>query len=241
MSAVVVHVVPVPPAPDGAADARGADADRALLSADELARADRFVFDRDSRLFVTAHAALRRILGAAVGVAPERLAFELEEHGRPRLAGGGPSFSLSHSGDRALVALGDVDRGDGGGAQRIGVDVERFRDGIDVERFAARNFTPFERAELAALHGAERLRGFFRVWTRKEAYIKALGKGLHHPLQSFDVTTGADARFAALRDGEPHGEWSLFDLDLGQRRAGALAVHPRCASVRIERGSPLEP
>jgi 4'-phosphopantetheinyl transferase len=202
--------------------------DRAVLSAAELAQADRFVFARDRILYATAHAALRRVLGAVLGVAPGDVRFERDGSGRPLLAGGGPAFSLSHSGDRALVAVRE--------SGRIGVDVERLRDGIDVDRFAARNFTAFERAQIEACGAggpAARRQAFFRVWTRKEAYVKALGRGLLHPLSAFEVTAGEPAGFHVFRDGERIEDWSLHDLELGPRRAGALAASPPSGRVRL--------
>jgi len=215
---VVVHVLAV-----------GAERpeDRALLSPGERARADAFHFARDRALYTAAHAGLRRVLAAELGALPAELSFTLEAGGRPRLAGAGElHFSLSHAGDRALVAVART--------PRVGVDVEVERADVDVGRLSARHFTASERAELAALEDALRLKAFYRVWTRKEAYVKALGKGLFHPLDAFDVSAGAPARFAGFRDGSRLADWSLVDLDLGAGRAGALAVELPAARVRLE-------
>jgi 4'-phosphopantetheinyl transferase len=214
---VVVHVLEV---------GEERPSDRALLSAVERGRADAFHFARDRALYTAAHAGLRRVLARELGAEPAELAFTVEEGGRPRLAGEtGLHFSLSHAGDRALVAVART--------PRVGVDVEVARPGVDVERLAARNYTASERAELAALAGDERRSAFYRVWTRKEAYVKALGKGLFHPLDAFDVSAGTPARFGGFRDGSRLADWSLFDLDLGAGRAGALAVELPAARVRL--------
>ena len=198
---------------------------RPLLAPAEVERADRFHFARDRVLFTVAHGALRRVLGAYLGADPAALAFEREAGGRPVLPGGELHFSLSHSGDRALVAVAPF--------PRLGVDVEVFRAGLDLARLAERNYTPAERGELAAA-GADP-RAFFRVWTRKEAYVKALGKGLYHPLADFDVSAGPEARFLAFRDGSRLEGWSLVDLDLGPGRAGALAAGRPGARVVMTR------
>jgi 4'-phosphopantetheinyl transferase len=201
--------------------------DRAVLSAEERDRADRFHFARDRALYTAAHAGLRRALARELGAQPEELAFAVEPGGRPRLAGAPELFfSLSHSGDRALIALGRT--------PRLGADVEVFRPGVDRARLAERHFTERERGELAALGAGEDELGFYRVWTRKEAYVKALGRGLYHPLDAFDVSAGAAARFMAFRDGSLTEAWSLFDLDLGPGRAGAVAVELSAARVLTE-------
>jgi 4'-phosphopantetheinyl transferase len=204
--------------------------DRALLAPEELERVDRFLFARDRELFVAAHAALRRALGAALDVPPRELRFEREEGGRPRLADGELAFSLSHSGRRALVALART--------PEVGVDVEaRRRGGLDLERVAARSFSPAERAALAVLTSAEREEAFHRIWTRKEAYVKALGRGLYHPLDAFDVSCSADARFLAFRDGSRIDEWGLLDLDAGEGYAAALALRPAPRRVDLRQGA----
>jgi 4'-phosphopantetheinyl transferase len=204
--------------------------DRALLSAEERDRADRFRFAKDRALYTAAHAGLRRALARELAARPEELAFATEAGGRPRLLGGADlCFSLSHSGDRALVALART--------PRLGVDVEVFRPGVDRARLAARNFTPAEQAELRALDGQHLEHAFYRIWTRKEAYVKALGRGLYHPLDAFDVSAGAEARFVAFRDGSKAEAWSLFDLELGAGRAGALAIELPAARLLWNEGT----
>jgi 4'-phosphopantetheinyl transferase len=208
-----------------AADVERAE-DQGLLSAEERESAARFHFERDRRLYTAAHAGLRRALARELGADPREFAFAADAAGRPHLLGTtGLFFSLSHSGDRALVAVART--------PRLGVDVEWLRAGIDRERLAQRNFTPREQAELLALPEEERYLGFFRVWTRKEAYVKALGKGLYHPLADFDVSASLAAHFLAFRDGSRLSDWSLCDLDLGPGRAGALAIERGAAAVEL--------
>ena len=200
-------------------------ADRAVLSEEERDRTIRFYFERDRILFIAAHAALRRVLAAHLDENPAGLRFETDKRGRPHVVGKeGLHFSLSHSGDRALVAVART--------PTVGVDVEVYRDGIDFERLAERNYTEAEREELAGLAGDELRLAFYRVWTRKEAYVKALGKGLYHPLADFDVSAGEQARFHAFRDGSSLDSWSLVDLALNGQRVGALAVKMNAPRLR---------
>jgi 4'-phosphopantetheinyl transferase len=199
---------------------RGED-ELVTLSDAERARADRFHFPADRARFVASHAALREILAFYLDIEPVALAFGESVHGKPFVeapdAGRELRFSLSHSGDVALVAVG---RG-----WEVGVDVERVRPLDDLEGFATRYFSPAERDALARVPSADRVRAFFEVWTLKEAYLKACGEGLLRALDAFDVTVGeAQPRLLAVRD-RPGDEarWTLQRLAPGAGYLGALA------------------
>ena len=157
-----------------------------LLDADELARAGRFVFARDRQLFVAARGALRLLAGDYLGVSAASLRFEAGRFGKPRLAEPerGLQFNVSHAGSHALLAFA-ADR-------EVGVDVERVDDGRDVFGLAPTVFTASERRALGNVPPEERLAMFFRLWTGKEAVLKAAGGGLSIPLQDFSVAPMAD-------------------------------------------------
>jgi 4'-phosphopantetheinyl transferase len=166
---VHVWLVPVARAPERVA----------ILGDEERERARRFRFDAARRRFVVSHVALRLILGRLTGVRPDDLRFARRcgrcgstDHGKPHLPGSlGIDFSLAHSDGLALIA---VARG-----RRVGVDVERVRRRADVLAVARHAFSPAERLEIeSASNDEERRAAFFRCWTRKEAYLKAIGVGL---------------------------------------------------------------
>ena len=134
------------------------------------------------RRYVVAHAALRMVLAATLGVEPASVVYERKcgkcgahDHGRPGVSGcGSLSFSLSHSGERAIVAVGpDL---------RIGADVEAVRPRIHLDRLASRVLTPEEHEGWSS--GGGGLNGFLEAWTAKEAYLKATGEGISRPLRS---------------------------------------------------------
>lgn len=154
-----------------------------LLGADERARADRFRFARDRRRFIVRRARLRQWLGAWVGRAPEALTFAENGHGKPFLVDG-PPFSLSHSAEMMMLAIGDAD---------VGCDIERIDPALDWQPLAEAFFTGAECAALAVLPPDAGRRAFFACWARKEAFVKALGLGLSYPLDAFDVSVGASA------------------------------------------------
>jgi 4'-phosphopantetheinyl transferase len=162
-----------------------------IVDADERTRAACYRFARDRRRFIVRRARLRLALGAYLGVAPQALVFTEKVYGQPLLPGG-PHFSLSHAGDRMMLAVSDDD---------VGCDLERLDDELDWRPIADGLFTPGECAALAALVAPTARRGFFACWTRKEAFVKALGLGLSYPLAAFDVSVGAQASLQSGGEG----------------------------------------
>ncbi|MGE3174528.1 MAG: 4'-phosphopantetheinyl transferase superfamily protein [Planctomycetota bacterium] len=193
------------------------------LSPAEREKASRFRFADHTRRFAVSHGALRAILAGYVGADPAALEFTVGGRGKPALAGEGmPHFNLSHSAQLALVAVSHAP---------VGVDVEKLRHLERLRDIARRQFSTAEIAAFEQLPEGEQLQAFYRCWTRKEAYVKALGLGLA-ALDVFDVELGERARFTALRDGEDVAQWSLFDVSPALGYVGALAVRDPRASVR---------
>jgi 4'-phosphopantetheinyl transferase len=202
-----------------------------LLSSDESERAARFHFPRDRQRFVASRALLRTILagylaGHLTGYLagdPGSLSFSYSDKEKPSLApahaGSSIAFNLSHSGEVALLAF---TRG-----REIGVDIEQARANFDIEGIARRFFSPAEQKQLAALPVEKRADGFFRCWTRKEAYIKATGDGLSLPLTQFDVALEpgeSNALLATRPDSSEAERWRLREVPGGPGYIAALCV-----------------
>ena len=150
------------------------------LSDAERERAARFRFERDRRRFVVARARLREELAKRLGGRPEAVEFAYGDNGKPRLPNQALQFSVSHCDDVALFAFSQT--------AQVGVDVEAIRPVREADAIAVQFFSPLEHAGYAALAPRDRLLGFFRVWTRKEAYVKALGVGFSMALERFDLS-----------------------------------------------------
>jgi 4'-phosphopantetheinyl transferase len=191
---------------------------RRVLEPEELYRAGRFRFERLQRHFVASRGFLRYVLGRYLAARPEALKFSYNWYGKPSLAGERSlQFNMSHSHEMALVA---VTRD-----AAVGVDVEHIRSDFASEEIATRFFSRFEVETLKLLPKEEQVAAFFRCWARKEAYIKAIGKGLSQPLDGFDVTLAPDEPAALLRAGEEDTvSWSMSDIDVGSDYASALVV-----------------
>ncbi|MBC7953247.1 MAG: 4'-phosphopantetheinyl transferase superfamily protein [Rhodospirillaceae bacterium] len=203
------------------------DALYSFLDAGEAQRAAAFRQDVDRRLFVAAHGGLRLLAGEAMGRAPQALTFSIGPKGKPFCGGSGLEFNLSHSGGVVLIALSrDVP---------MGIDVERARSAPDHLQIARRYFHANEAAELVSLDEPEAEAAFFRCWTRKEAFIKALGDGLSMPLDSFRVSClpGSPAMVLSLPASCVPAPWTLLDLSPAEGHFGALAMARQGAAVSL--------
>ncbi len=201
-----------------------------MLSPEERVRADRFLFPADGQHFTVARAALREVLGEALGIPPGQVVLTYGAHGKPALAGlqaaSGLRFNLSHSGARALVGLAR-------GAE-LGVDLEVLRPMTDRDALVRRFFSVAENEAYFRLAPAERQQGFFDGWTRKEAVVKALGQGLTFPLRDFDVSLapGEPARLLRLKAAlGPDCGWCLSAVRLAPGYAAAVVVQGSDCSV----------
>lgn len=194
---------------------------RDFLCLQERDRAGRFHFARDQRRFVIRRAVLRQLLAASLETTPQAVQLEFGPHGKPVVSGqtsaSGLRFSCSHSGDWALIALA---RG-----SELGVDLEQHRPMIEAEALAKSFFSPAEISELAGLPPTLKLAGFFNAWTRKEAFVKAIGLGLSYPLDRFSVSLAPDkpaVLLAVADEVDALKKWTLNSLDAFPNYSAAI-------------------
>jgi 4'-phosphopantetheinyl transferase len=212
-----------------------------ILSTEEMTRAERFYFERDRHRYIIAHALLRILLGRYLAIETSQIRFAYNAYGKPfldldldldleldleldqnlssRETTTTLHFNLSHSHEMALYAFTY--------SRQVGIDIEYMRSNIDYSSLAVHYFSPRENAMLQELPEALRSEAFFNCWTRKEAYIKARGKGLSLPLELFDVSLkpGEPAALLGSREDPPQtAYWSLRELAPGAGYAGAFAV-----------------
>lgn len=187
------------------------------LTADEHARAGRFVLGRDGQRYLAARHALRHVLAEALDRSPEDVGIEPDDCGKPQLVPPGSlHFNLGHSAHEALIGL-SRDR-------PIGVDIEVVHDVVDAEALAGALFTDDERAACSRAPQALHARTFLACWTRKEACLKALGAGLSARLASIEVGCDPDLRVVAVQLGAERCEMTLQSLDLAGDVVGAVAL-----------------
>ena len=199
------------------------------LDRDELERASRFHFERHRRAFIVGRGFLRDVLGRYLKTKPEVLEFSYSAYGKPALTGEYKDtrlrFNMSHSHEIGLLAITED--------HHLGVDVEYMRADFATEDIARRYFSRCEVDVFNTIEKEEQVAAFFRCWTRKEAFIKATGRGLSQALDGFDVTLGPGVRAELLRvEDDDASRWSLCDIDVGEDYAAALAVESRILNVR---------
>jgi 4'-phosphopantetheinyl transferase len=193
------------------------------LSIDEIERAARFYFETDRRRFIIARGALRTILGHYLGKKPNAIIFETTAFGKLMIADtlkqGNIDFNVSHSDELVLYAV-TLNK-------KIGIDVERIRDLIDVLQIANKFFSPNEIAILENTLKTEQHKIFFQFWTRKEAFVKGLGEGLSLPLEQIDVSCIHDKCLSPVTSFgkyEENSRWHVQDLFPKEGYAAAIAV-----------------
>ena len=186
-----------------------------VLSMDEQERASRFHFDLDRQRFILCRAWLRCILGEHLAMPPHAVAFRLGSHGKPAVDGPW-QFNLSHSGIWALCA---VARG-----LPVGVDIEVIRPMPDAADLALEFFSPDEASMIHSGTPEQLEQRFLALWTRKEAFVKALGTGFYTDPGNF--TVGLDARF--IEDGGGQ-RWHQEARDCSRLRRCAMCT--RCAGL----------
>ena len=224
------------------------ESDRRLLSTEETAKADRIIIESKRRQSYRARAELRRILALYLGGAPEQLCFIYGEHGKPALAIGPAGdqaplcFNLSHSGDVALVSV-VFERPQ----LQLGVDVEEARAGREFASIAESFFAADEVAVFRRIPPGEQPAAFYRAWTRKEAYLKAIGTGLSFASTSFSISYGRDEPAQLLRTERPGDDvrrWQMLDLPCPPGYAAAACWDGAPLELRrfyAPHSEPLEP
>jgi 4'-phosphopantetheinyl transferase len=182
----------VPPAPrpdavyalvfDAAGQAQWTDGAQRLLGPQERDRAARFRFGHDRTTYVVAHALWRGLLGRCLGIAPADVPLRFAASGQPQLPGTGWVTSLSHSGTLVMLAASR--------AAALGVDLERAPSSARLRALAGEICAPDELDSLRGVPEAAREQALLRLWTRKEALLKAAGLGLVCPPSSFSAPVG---------------------------------------------------
>lgn len=192
------------------------------LSAEETGQAKTFRFARHRRRFIVRRGYQRHILSAYLNMAATDLRYDLNEFGKPEIASVAGTrrihFSMSHSGDRAVLACSR--------SGILGVDIEQIREIPDADQIVSRFFSDTEKAEYAQLPLMEQQQAFFDLWTRNEAIVKGLGQGLSIDLTSFSVSLSPAA--PALTHWPPNDPkwmgWYLFPISTAADYAGTLAT-----------------
>lgn len=204
------------------------------LSPDERTRASRFTQAVHAARYTVAHATMRTVLARQLGCATAELRLPAGVDGKPGIEGHAVGFNLTHSADRALLA---VARG-----RDVGIDLEREDATLDALAVADRYFHGVERDAIRGASAAQRVRVFLRHWVAKEAVVKGIGAGLRLPLASFAVAPSPDEESAAVVSHDPArvaADWRVVYLACGAGWHAAVAARGNDWRVRPFTATPV--
>lgn len=193
-----------------------------FLSEDEIERAGKFHFEKDRNNYIIARGTLRKILSLYLKIEADKIEFSYNSYGMPYLNNKHNSslkFNLSHSGNFAIYTFTYN--------KNIGIDIEYISESLSCEEIADRFFSPEEVAMLKSVPEDKKKRAFFNCWTRKEACIKAVGKGLSMPLSDFTVSLipGEPPGLIYVKDKpEAPSQWTLKELEINSDYVASVAV-----------------
>lgn len=201
-----------------------------ILDENEKSKAAGFKFENDKRKYIAAHGALRQILAGYLNCEPRTTVFNHNRYGKPFIKENRNriEFNLTHSKERALIA---VTRD-----KRVGVDLEYRRSEMDFKGIAQQYFSAPENQALQSLPANSRNKAFFDCWTRKEAFIKATGKGFSQSLKKFDVSVepGKPARLLSVNSsGVEAAGWQMFDLVISPDYSAAVIVEADQVELKL--------
>ena len=182
------------------------------LSEEEQQKAASFYFAKHRRHYELAHQYLRWVLSQYLGLAPSAIEFTQNGFGKPALVEHQNTqelqFNLSHSDSFIAVAIGKT--------HALGVDIETMKTHKDINTLAEHCFSTQELQEFSAINGHQQQSEFYRHWSRKEAYIKAIGTGLHTPTTSFSIDLAPEQNPTPVSDAHQHSnEWKIWTINTG--------------------------
>lgn len=225
--------------PDDLLDEGVADACKALLSDEELARAARFKFDRNRRESIATRALARTALSHYHPRPPREWRYLLNAHGKPSAdpevaSGSGITFNMSNAPGLVVCLVAD-------GAE-VGVDVEPLSRAEQIMKVAPEVFSAAELAQLEMLNGAEKLDRAVSLWTLKESYIKARGMGLAIPLDKFAFVFGGAERVRLVTDeslNDRAERWQFCVLDHAGHRIAVMAERRAGGELKVWEAHPI--
>jgi len=194
---------------------------KTFLSGEEKRKVSGYIFEKDRITRIISRGVLRSILSRYLTIKPEDIVILSDEYGKPfldkKINRQEIRFNLSHSGDFIIYAVTS--------GKNIGIDVEEITETGSIEDIIEHDFSNHEKTLFGSMPAELKTRAFFSCWTRKEAYIKALGSGLSYPLKKFSVSIDPDEKAVLLYDeNEKASNWSLREICITREYAAAVAV-----------------
>ena len=200
-----------------------------ILAEDEHERADKLKVEDKKQQYIITRGALRQRLGLLTNIDPKDFVFEYFEHGKPVLNNDARftdiTFNVSHSNDLALIAIAQE--------QNIGIDIEKINHELNHQALMTRFFSEAEQTEFQTMPDANRAKAFCACWTRKEAFIKAVGDGVSYGLDNFDIAVDPENQIPEINLHKSSDEtWSAINLPINDEYMACLVNDRNNISVR---------
>jgi 4'-phosphopantetheinyl transferase len=196
------------------------------LSNFERSRANNFRFEIHKNKYIIRTGILRILLSNYLMCQPNEIKFEIGDFGKPKLTNSDLAFNLSHSKNKAIIAIAlDL---------QLGIDIEYIDEKKEAKQIAKNFFSNEEINQLYTLEDVKLADGFFNIWTKKEAFIKAIGTGLTYPLDSFDVNLDVIEKNALTHVGTSFAKakkWNLFSIKTFKNYKAALAYKGKAKEI----------
>lgn len=201
----------------------------AFLSDDERQRAERFKVEQKRQQYIITRGCLRQCLSNLTGIAPKDCIFDYLKHGKPvwnkQQQYPDLSFNVSHTHSLALIAISRQ--------HSLGIDIEKIQNLKDPQPLVTRYFSPSEQIAFNRLPVADKARAFCAIWTRKEAFIKATGKGILYGLDNFDVSVDPDIQVTQIKLQKSQSIiWSAYDLPVNEGYTACLVSNANNIAIR---------
>lgn len=199
-----------------------------LLSPDEIKRAERFIDPSVRERFISGRGMLRQILSQYINIPPKEIAFIYGTKGKPHILNDPIYFNLSHANDLLMLALSSD--------KVIGADIEYKRPMDNMATVARMNFSAYEQSVFFNLPNDEKVDAFYQLWTRKEAYIKAVGDGFALPLSGFDITLDDEPRLLRSLNHDVE-QWVFRSFEVKNGYVGTVCMTAPAVEIDIMRFS----
>ena len=196
-----------------------------FLDDDEQSRAMKFRFRKDHDLYVIGRHFTKIMLAYYTDCTPDSVKITEGSFGKPSCEMN-LFFNISHSGDHLLLGFSNLD---------IGVDIERIDPSVDIKRIGKRHFSKIEFQKMMSCAEDERVKSFFEIWTKKEAFIKGIGEGLSVPLKDFNVTSPNGKVLWELSPEKNYGNWYVHDIESNQGFKSAFATQSELVDISYYR------
>jgi len=200
-----------------------------ILSVDERERADKLKVEDKKQQYIITRGTLRQRLGLLTNIEPEDFVFDYLEHGKPVLINddrfANITFNVSHSHDLALIAIAQK--------QNIGIDIEKINRESNHQALMTRFFSEAEQTEFQNIPEPNEAEAFCACWTRKEAFIKAVGAGVSYGLDKFDVAVDPENKTPEVNLHKPSEQrWSAINLPINDEYMACLVSDRDSLNVR---------